>query len=145
MRRPRLTPSLDLDTVADALCDPTATAERQTEVRHFVTAHFGPLAEVLLRVGDQAAGAQRELATAREQLDRMIGGTQLRGIVTGVNNGHVRVQIGPTERILTRPPEMALGLGQTVFVDGTGQAVLGAGDYLLGGSTFAYCEALEGR
>jgi hypothetical protein len=143
--RPRLVPSLDFDTVAAALCDPTATAERQAEVRHFVIEHFGPFAEVMLRVGDQAAGAQRELTTLREQLDRMIGGTQLRGIVTGVNNGRVRVQIGPTERILTRPPEMTLGLGQVIYTDGSGQAVLGAGEYLLGGSTFAFCETLEGR
>jgi hypothetical protein len=145
MRRPRLSPSLDLDNVADALCDPAATAERQAEVRHFVTAHFGPLAEVLLRVGDQAAAAQRELAMLREQMERMVGGTQLRGIVTGVNDGRVRVQIGPTERILTRPPEMTLGIGQIVFTDAGGQAVLGAGGYLLGGATYAYCEALENR
>jgi hypothetical protein len=110
-----------------------------------VIEHFGPFAEAMLRVGAQAAGAQRELAAVREPLERMVGGTQLRGVVTGVNNGRVRVQIGPTERILTRPPEMALGLGQVVFTDGSGQAVLGAGDYLLGGSTYAYCETLEGR
>src|SRR6185436_11692360 len=143
--RPRLSPSLDFDTVAEAICDPAATAERQAEIRQFVIAHFGPFAEITLRIGEQAAGAQRELAALREQLERMIGGTQLLGIVTGVNNGRVRVQIGPTERILTRPPEMALGLGQIVFTDGSGQAVLGAGEYLLGGSTYAYCETLENR
>jgi hypothetical protein len=57
----------------------------------------------------------------------------------------VRVQIGPTERILGRPAELALGVGQLVYVDAGGQAVLGAGEYLLGGATYAYCETLEGR
>lgn len=143
--RPRFAPALDLDTALETLCDPTVPAPRQAEVRQFLIDTCGPFAEAVLRVGGRAAAVERERAELREQLDRMVGGTQLRGIVTGVNNGHVRVQIGPTERVLGRPAGMALGIGQVVYTDGSGQAVLAAGEYLLGGATYAYCETLEGR
>ena len=143
--RARLSSTMDVDALIEIVCDPDATPERQAEARQFVCDHFGPFADPMLRVLGQAAGAQREVRTLREQLDRMVGGPQLRGIVTDVDNGRVRVQIGPTERVLTRPPELTLGLGQVVYTDGSGQAVLGAGDYLVGGSTYAYCERLEGR
>jgi hypothetical protein len=143
--RPRLAPATDVDTVIEILCDPDTTPERQGEMRQFVIEHFGGFADAVLRIGGRAAAAQRELATAREQLDRMIGGTQLRGIVTGVDDGRVRVQIGPTERMLGRPPGLALGVGQVVYTDASGQAVLAAGDYLVAGSAFEYCEPLAGR
>jgi hypothetical protein len=143
--RARQPGGIDLETLVDVLCDPDITPEREAEARQFVCEHFGPFADATLRMGGIAAAARRDLVEMQQRLERMVGGTRLRGIVTGVQNGHVRVQIGPTERIFTRPPELALGLGQIVFTDGGGQAVLGAGDYLVGGSTYAYCETLDDR
>jgi hypothetical protein len=143
--RPRLAPATDVETVIELLCDPDPSPERQGAVREFVIEHFGAFADAMLRVGGRAAAAQREAAGLREQLDRIIGGTQLRGIVTAVTDERVRVQIGPTERVLARPPDLPLGLGQIVYTDGSGQAVLGAGGYLIGGSAHVFVERLEGR
>jgi hypothetical protein len=136
---------LDQDGVIDLNCDPDLDPPRLAEARQLLHGTFGPVAEPMLRACGQAAAARRELAAAREQLDRLLGGTQLRGIVTGVNNGRVRVLLGGTERILARPEDVTLGIGQTVATDADGRTVLAAGDFLLGGQTFAFAERLEDR
>jgi hypothetical protein len=135
----------DPDALIALNCDPDIDADRLAEARGLVQETFGPYAEFMLRACGQAAAAQREARTLREQLERMTSGTQLRGIVTGVNNGRVRVQLGANERVLVRPPELTLGIGQIVYTDASAQAVLGAGDFLVGGVTYAYCDRLEGR
>jgi hypothetical protein len=135
----------DVDTLIALNCEPDIEAERQAEARALLHEAFGPYAESMLRACGQAAAAQRETRTLREQLERMTAGTQLRGIVTGVQNGRVRVQLGGNERVFARPPELMLGIGQIVYTDASAQAVLGAGDYLVGGVTYAYCDRLEGR
>jgi len=129
----------------DVLCDPDVAAERLAEARQIACEQFGPLADGVLRAGMRAATARRELGALREQVDRMVGGSQLRGIVTAVHNGRVRVQLGPAERVLARPEHMMLGVGQIVYTDSSGQAVLGAGEYLISGSSYAFCERLDGR
>src|SRR5207253_2163969 len=70
---------------------------------------------------------------------------QLRGIVTAVNDGHVRLVVGGTDRVLVRPEGVELGVGQTVLTDAEGRTVLAAGEFLLGGATYAFCERLEGH
>jgi hypothetical protein len=135
----------DVDALIALNCDPDLEADRQAEARTLLHETFGPYAESMLRACGQAAAALREARTLREQLERMTSGTQLRGIVTGVHNGRVRVQLGANERVLARPPELTLGIGQIVYTDASAQAVLGAGDFLVGGVTYAYCDRLEGR
>lgn len=135
----------DLDGLLDVLCDPDVTPERLAEARRVAYDAFGPAADGFLRATMRTAAAQRELTGAREQLERTLGGAQLRGIVTAVHNGRVCVQVGPTERVLVRPAGMALGIGQIVYTDAGAQTVVGAGEYLVGGSAYAVCERLDGR
>jgi hypothetical protein len=143
--RSRREPVHDLDTLIARNCDPDIEAGPQAEARAMLHDTFGPYAEAMLRACGQAAVAQREARTLRAQLEGMTNGTQLRGIVTGVQNGRVRVQLGANERVLVRPTELTVGIGQTVYTDATAQAVLGAGDFLVGGVAYAYCDRLEGR
>jgi hypothetical protein len=136
----------DIDGLLDVLCDPDVPPERQAEARRIAFDAFGPAADGLLRAATRTAAAQRELSCTREQLERMLGGgAQLRGIVTAVQNGRVCLQIGPTERVLVRPADMTLGIGQIVYTDAGAQTVIGAGEYLIGGSAYAVCERLDGR
>jgi hypothetical protein len=141
--RPRVA-SQDPGALVDLNCDPTLGPERQAEVRQLLHECFGPAAEFLLRACGQAAAARRDLVAAQEQLTRILTGPRLRGIVTGTDNGHVRVLVGGgIERLLARPDATALGVGQTVLLDAEARAILAPGDALLGGHTFAFCEPLE--
>lgn len=145
MRSRSLASQLDLNTVVDLNCDPDLSPERQAEVRKLLHGTFGPLAEPILHACGQAAATRRELALLQEQVGRLAGGAQLRGIVTGIHNGHIRLLLGGTERLLTRPADLALGIGQTVLTDAEGRTVLAAGDFLIGGQSYAFCERLEER
>jgi hypothetical protein len=136
---------MDLDTLIDLNCRPDLTAESQAEARQAVAGVTGPFAEAVLRACDQAAAARRELRATQEELARLTRGVQLRGIVTGVYDGRVRVLMGGGERELARPPDAQLGLGQTVLTDPSATMILAAGDFLVGGHTYVLCEREEGR
>jgi hypothetical protein len=137
--------SLSPEDIVDLNSDPALGAERQAEVRQLLHGAFGPLADAVLRACGQTAAARRELAALRAEMERMTAGTQLRGIVTAVHDGRVRVLLGGTERELPRPDGLGVGVGQTVLTDAEGRTVLSAGDFLVGGQTYAFCELLEGR
>jgi len=145
--RSRSVPGADMDLGAliDMNSDPELSPEQQAEARDLLLRVIGPVAEPVLRACGLAAAAQREARAMRQELDRITAGTQLRGIVTGTQNGHVRVQLGGTERVFVRPEEMTLGLGQCVYTDAGGQLIVAAGDYLVGGQTFAFVQRLEQR
>ena len=131
----------DLDFVVDLNCDPDITPAQHAEARKMLVAAMGPCAEPVLRAATHAAAARRELAQHRAEAAR----AQLRGIVTAVNDGHVRLVVGGTDRVLVRPDGVELGVGQTVLTDAEGRTVLAAGEFLLGGTTYAFCERLEGH
>jgi hypothetical protein len=135
----------DLDRLIELNCTHDLSPEDEARARHHVLALFGPHAEAILRACGRAAAARRDLAAATEQLARLRGGVQLRGVVTGVDNGRVSLMLGGTERLLPRPEDLPLRIGQTVLTDADGQTVLDAGDFLLAGQTFRYCERLHGR
>jgi hypothetical protein len=126
-------------------CEPGLSPERQAEARRAAQRLFGPAAELVLRACDQAAAAERARLGLERELGRLVDGPRLRGVVVGVQNGRVRVAIAGTERDLARPAELALAIGQTVLVDAEGRAVVAAGEPLVGGQTYEYCEPLDGR
>jgi hypothetical protein len=136
---------VDINSVVELNCDPTLSPERQSEARRLLHGVFGPLAEPVLRLCGQAAATRREVGALREQLGQMPGAPQLRGIVVGLHNGTVRLLFGGAERVLPRPDGLALGIGQTVLTDAEARRVLAAGDFLVGGQAFAFCERLEAR
>lgn len=144
MRRNHAT-QFDPTTVVDMNCDPDLDPEGQAEARKLLHGVFGPHAEYLIRACGQAAAGRREAAQLREQLARAASAPQLRAIVTGTHNGRVRLLIGGTERLLVRPEGMTLGVGQTALTDGEGRSVVAAGDFLVGGQSYVFCEALEDR
>ncbi len=144
MRARTLPPDTDLEGLIDVICDPEHTAERQAEARRLLIAAMGPFGDATLRACGQALVSRRELNTLREKLGDG-SAPQLRGIVTGVRNGRVRVLLGPTERLLARPDGLTLGIGQTVLTDSDGRNVVEAEDFLVGGQTYAFCERLEER
>jgi ATPase family associated with various cellular activities (AAA) len=135
----------DLDATLETICDPNATPELVGNARKAVMTVLGPAAEPLLRLCGRLAVTQREAAAMREELDRLVNGPQLRGIVTGVIDGRVRVLVGGVERLLKRPLELTIGIGQTVHTDVDGRTLLAPGEYLVGGQTWVFCERLEGR
>ena len=137
--------SPEVHSLVDLNCDPGLTAERQVESRKAIYDLCGPAAPLVLRACAQAAAARRELIEVRSRLAHLERGAQLRGIVIGIHNGRVRLLVGGTERVLERPADLVLGIGQTVLTDADGRSVVGAGDYLVGGQTYAFCEPLEGR
>jgi len=89
----------DLDFVVDLNCDPDITPAQHAEARKMLVAAMGTCAEPVLRAATHAAAARRELAQHRAEAAR----AQLRGIVTAVNDGHVRLVVGGTDRVLVRP------------------------------------------
>ena len=145
MRNRTTVPTPDVNGVIDLNCEPDLSPERQAEARQLLQAAFGASCEPVLRACGQAAAARRELAAAVVQLERLLHGPQLRGIVTAVHNGRVRLVIGGIERVLPRPQEMELGVGQTVLTDADGRSLVAAGDFLVGGQAFVFCEHLEER
>jgi hypothetical protein len=135
----------ELNELIDLVCEPGVLVERQAEARKLVQRCLGPVAGPVLRACDQAAGAKRERAAMAREMERYLTGPQLRAVVTATHNGRVRVAIGGAERELPRPPELTLAVGQTVLTDADGRAVLGAGEPLVGGQSFVFCELLEDR
>jgi energy-coupling factor transporter ATP-binding protein EcfA2 len=142
-RNPR--PGVDINSLVDLNCDHTLDAEQQAEARTLLHDAFGPYADPVLRACGRAAARGREADTLREQLGQLPAAPQLRGVVTGVHNGRVRLLLGGTERLLARPEGLTLGIGQTVLTDAEARRVVAAGDFLVGGQTYAFCERLEGR
>jgi hypothetical protein len=145
MRTRTTTPEMDLNALVDVNCQPDLPPERQAEARKALIGLFGPYADAMLRACDQAAAAVRQQRAAEAELARLARGVQLRGIVTGVHNGRVRVALGGGERELVRPDGIDLGLGQTVLTDTSGGVVLAVGDFVVGGQTYVLCERLEAR
>jgi hypothetical protein len=139
------TPAPDSIALVEAMCAPDVPPKQLAELRDLVMGTWGPFAEPMLRACGIANAAQRRATELDARLEQMTAGTQVRGIVTAVRNGHVRVQIGGTERVYRRPDEMTLNVGQCVYADATGQALVAAGDYLVGGQTYAFVQHLEGR
>jgi hypothetical protein len=137
--------TLGLPALLDVACDPQATPERLAEARRLLHDACGAYAEPLLRTAAQAAAARRELIDARQALARLRDGPRLRGIVTDVYDGRLRVLIGGAERVLPRPDGEPVGIGRTVLTDAEGRAVLAVGDYAIGGQAYVFCERLEGR
>src|SRR5262245_2411249 len=135
----------DIDTAVELISEPGTPAEVVADARKPLHGAFGPIAEPLLRTCVKLAAARRDASGMRQELERLLHGPQLRAIVTGAHDGRVRVLIGGMERLLERPPDMDLGIGQTVHTDADGRTLLAAGDYLVGGQTYAFCERLEGR
>src|SRR5262245_24915090 len=121
MRKSEIT---DPEVLIQLNCEPDLPPERQAEVRKAAQRLFGPLAEPVLLVCDQAAAAERERRKLERELKRLVDGPRVRGVVVGINNGRVRVAVAGTERDLARPPELALAIGQTVLVDADGRAVI---------------------
>jgi hypothetical protein len=136
---------LDPNGIVDLNCDPALGPERMAEARMLLAGAFGPHAEAVLRACGQAAAARRERDAACAELERMRTGARLCGIVLHVQNGCVRVLLGGSERLLARPDGIDLRVGQTVLTDADGRLVLGAGDFLVGGQTYVFCERLEDR
>jgi hypothetical protein len=129
----------------DLCCDPALPPARQAEARARLLAMFGPYGELVAHACAQAAVARRDAAAVRDKLERLLGGVQLRGIVTAVDERRVRVLIAGVERVLNRPDGFAVGVGQVVMTDVEGQAVVAAGEFLVGGQTYAFRERLDGR
>jgi len=144
MRTRSVVPDMDIDGVVELNCDPDLDLEQQAEARKLLHAVFGPYTEAVLRACGRAAAQSREVNNLRERLGQGAG-PQLRGIVTGVRNGRIRLLLGGTERLLDRPDGVTLGIGQMALTDGDGRRVIGADDFLVGGHTFAFCERLDGR
>lgn len=145
MRSRTVAGEFDVNTVVDLNCDPDLSPERQAEARKLLHGLFGPLAEPMLRACGHAAATRRELVVLQAQVARLAGGPQLRGIVTGIHNGHVRLLLGGGERLLNRPTDFVLGIGQTALTDAEGRTVVAAGDFLIGGQSYVFCERLEER
>src|SRR5919201_157956 len=115
---------IDLNELIDLVCEPLVPVERQAEARKLVQRCLGAVAEPVLRVCDQAAGAKRERAAMARDLERYLNGPRLRAVVTETQNGRVRIMIGGAERELPRPPELTVGVGQTVLTDAEGRTIL---------------------
>ena len=145
MRASKPSADVDVDAIIDINCDPELSPERHAEARQLLQGALGPYAVATLRACGRAMIARREAADLRQQMESMLAGAQLRGIVTGVHNGRVRLLLGGAERVLVRPEGLSLGIGQTVLTDGEGRTVLGAGDFIVGGQTYTFCEPLEDR
>ena len=145
MRTRNQEPNVDIDSLVDLICDHTLSAERQSEARRLLHGMLGPYADSVLRACGHAAVSRRDADALREQLGQLPAAPQLRGVVTGVHNGRVRLLLGGTERLLARPEGMTVGIGQTVLTDADARRVVAAGDFLVGGQTYAFCEHLEGR
>ena len=135
----------ELNELIDINCEADLPPERQAAVRKQLRLQLGPLADPMLRLAARAAGAERRAAAIEMEMERFRNGPRLRGIVTDIQNGCVRVALGAAERVFTRPPALALDVGQTVLVDAEGRAVLDAGDFLVGGQSFVFCDWLDGR
>ena len=126
-------------------CAPDLTAEVQAEARQRLRAAAGLFADPMQQLCTRVAATERHLAAARRELERFTAGVRLRGIVTAVDAEVVRVVLGPTERVLPRPPDLAIEIGQTVLTDGDGRAIVAAGGELAGGQAYVFCEPLEER
>ena len=136
---------IDVASVLELNCQHDLSAERQAEARRLLHRALGPYAEAVARLCGQAAADRRVARELRQQLTQLREGPQVAAIVMAVDNGRVRLLIGGIERLLPRPDDLDLGIGQTVLLDGEARSVVGAGDYLFGGQSYAFCRRLEGR
>ncbi len=136
----------ELEYLLELSCTPDLPAEDQAAARQRLRALTGPFADTIQQLCARTTAAQRQLLQTRRELARFTQGVRLRGIVTAVDATVVRVVLGTTERVLPRPPELTVAIGQTVLTDGDGRAIVAAGGDLVGGQAYVFCEPLgEGR
>jgi hypothetical protein len=136
---------IDVASLLELNCQLDLSAERQAEVRKLLFGILGPYADPIAQLCSKAAADRRVARELREQMAQLREGPQVAAIVTAVHNGRVRLLIGGTERLLPRPDDLDLGIGQTALLDGQAHSVVGAGDYLFGGQSYAFHRRLDGR